>query len=61
LDADSFVLKDPSLLFDSQEYNATGAIFWQDYWANTLAPDVGAAAAVGVVCPRMHLLSCSAA
>lgn len=41
LDADNFVLKNPSTLFSSPEYNSTGAIFWQDYWDNTVAPEVG--------------------
>ena len=40
LDADNFVLKDPSTLFASPEYNNTGAIFWQDYWSNSLALEV---------------------
>lgn len=40
LDADNFVLRDTSVLFASQEYNNTAAIFWQDYWSNSLAPEV---------------------
>jgi hypothetical protein len=40
LDADNFVLRDPSVLFASEEYKNTSAIFWQDYWSNTLAPEV---------------------
>jgi hypothetical protein len=40
LDADNFVLRDPSALFDTQEYKSTAAIFWPDFWSNTLAPEV---------------------
>jgi len=40
LDADNFVVRDPAALFASPEYNSTAAIFWQDYWANTVAPEV---------------------
>ncbi|KAF1321500.1 hypothetical protein FI667_g11880, partial [Globisporangium splendens] len=32
LDADSFAVRDPSFLFQTQEYNNTGAIFWPDFW-----------------------------
>ncbi len=32
LDADNFVLRDPTFLFDSSEMLANGAIFWPDYW-----------------------------
>jgi hypothetical protein len=46
LDADNFVLQDPSVLFASKEYNNTAALFWQDYWTNTLAPEVGGAVTV---------------
>lgn len=46
LDADNFVLRDPSVLFASKEYNNTAALFWQDYWTNTLAPEVGGAVTV---------------
>lgn len=41
LDSDSFLLRDPSYLFESEEYRATGALFWQDYWAASPAPQVG--------------------
>ncbi len=40
LDVDNIPLRDPSFLYDSEEYKATGALFWQDYWANTMAPQV---------------------
>lgn len=42
LDADNFVLRDPSALFATSEYKNTTALFWQDYWSNTLAPEVRA-------------------
>lgn len=42
LDADNIPVRDPSQLFASAQYNASGALFWQDYWENTLAPQVSA-------------------
>lgn len=42
LDADNIPLKDPAHLLDGPEYNATGALLWQDFWDNTMAPEVGA-------------------
>lgn len=30
LDSDNFVVKDPTYLFDTEEYAATGAVFWPD-------------------------------
>jgi hypothetical protein len=41
LDADNIPLRDPAFLFESSEYNATGALLWQDFWDNTMAPEVG--------------------
>ncbi|GBF93077.1 hypothetical protein Rsub_05688 [Raphidocelis subcapitata] len=38
LDADNVPLRDPSPLLDTPEYNATGALLWQDFWDNTMAP-----------------------
>lgn len=32
LDADNNVLRDPSFLFETDEYKNFGAIFWPDYW-----------------------------
>ncbi|KAG7381631.1 hypothetical protein PHYPSEUDO_005789 [Phytophthora pseudosyringae] len=32
LDADNFPVRDPSSLFDSPEFETTGAVFWPDYW-----------------------------
>jgi hypothetical protein len=32
LDSDNYALRDPSYLFDSDEYKNTGAIFWPDFW-----------------------------
>ena len=32
LDADNFAVRDPTYLFDTAEYSASGAIFWPDYW-----------------------------
>ncbi len=40
LDVDNIPLRDPSFLFDAQQYKDTGALFWQDYWANSMAPQV---------------------
>ncbi|KAI8368463.1 mannosyltransferase putative-domain-containing protein [Blakeslea trispora] len=32
LDSDNVPVTDPSFLFDVQEYQATGALFWPDFW-----------------------------
>ncbi|KAJ3277584.1 hypothetical protein HK104_003180, partial [Borealophlyctis nickersoniae] len=32
LDSDNIPLRDPTFLFDSAEYAATGALFWMDFW-----------------------------
>ncbi|ETM37416.1 hypothetical protein L914_16022 [Phytophthora nicotianae] len=32
LDADNFPVRDPSSLFQTPEFESTGAIFWPDYW-----------------------------
>lgn len=32
LDADNNCVKDPTYLFDSQEFKEFGAVFWPDYW-----------------------------
>ncbi|RHY78825.1 hypothetical protein DYB38_007554 [Aphanomyces astaci] len=32
LDADNVPLKDPSFLFNTPEFQATGAVFWPDFW-----------------------------
>lgn len=32
LDADNVCVKDPSALFETEEYREYGAIFWPDYW-----------------------------
>lgn len=32
LDADNNCVKDPSNLFECEDYKATGTIFWPDYW-----------------------------
>jgi len=42
LDADNFVLRDPTTLFNSHQYNETAAILWPDFWENTVAPQVAA-------------------
>lgn len=44
-------------MFASQEYNNTAAIFWQDFWSNTLAPDVSAM--VSALLARLGLVWCS--
>jgi hypothetical protein len=41
LDADNIPLRDPSFLFETREYRETGALLWQDFWSNTMAPQVG--------------------
>ena len=33
-------MADPSTLFDSAAYVATGAVLWPDYWASSAAPDL---------------------
>src|SRR6056297_644826 len=35
LDADNVPVLDPSFLFDTREYQDTGALFWPDYWRMT--------------------------
>jgi hypothetical protein len=37
LDSDNFVVKDPTFLFDIEQFKDTGAIFWPDY--NRLGPE----------------------
>jgi alpha 1,2-mannosyltransferase len=32
LDADNFAVKDPSYLFETPEFQTTGAMFWPDFW-----------------------------
>eukprot|EP00189_Rhodosorus_marinus_P008873 CAMPEP_0184754806 /NCGR_PEP_ID=MMETSP0315-20130426/44811_1 /TAXON_ID=101924 /ORGANISM="Rhodosorus marinus, Strain UTEX LB 2760" /LENGTH=372 /DNA_ID=CAMNT_0027234241 /DNA_START=1436 /DNA_END=2554 /DNA_ORIENTATION=- len=32
LDSDNFPLRDPTYLFDTPEFQETGAIFWPDFW-----------------------------
>ncbi|OQR91068.1 hypothetical protein ACHHYP_20198 [Achlya hypogyna] len=32
LDADNFPLRDPAYLFSTPEFEATGAVFWPDFW-----------------------------
>ena len=33
LDSDNFPLRDPTYLFETDAYKATGSIFWKDFWA----------------------------
>lgn len=33
LDSDNFAVRDPTFLFESGVFRATGAVFWPDYWA----------------------------
>ena len=40
LDADNIAVRDPSPLFTSPGYNATGALLWPDYWERSAAPDI---------------------
>ncbi|RLN88794.1 hypothetical protein BBJ28_00023294, partial [Nothophytophthora sp. Chile5] len=35
LDADNVPVRDPSFLFDSDEFKKTGAVFWPDFWHPT--------------------------
>ncbi|KAF1321411.1 hypothetical protein FI667_g11935, partial [Globisporangium splendens] len=32
LDADNFAVRDPTYLFDTKEFQDTGAMFWPDFW-----------------------------
>jgi alpha 1,2-mannosyltransferase len=41
LDADNFAVQDPSVLFETPEFEATGALLWQDFWEPSAAPQVG--------------------
>ena len=40
LDSDNIPLRDPSYLFDSAEFKSTGAIFWPDYWHQSISNPV---------------------
>jgi hypothetical protein len=40
LDADSFPLRDPEQLFDSEDYVKTGAVLWGDFWESSVASEV---------------------
>lgn len=42
LDADNVPAADPAVLFDSDEFAATGAMFWRDFWDASWAPDAPA-------------------
>lgn len=33
-------MRDPAPLFESEAFNATGALLWPDYWASSAAPDL---------------------
>lgn len=39
LDADNIPARDPAPLLRSAEFNATGAVFWRDFWDASWAPD----------------------
>ena len=39
LDSDNIPLRDPEELLRTPEYKDTGALLWQDFWANTVAPE----------------------
>lgn len=39
LDSDNIPVRDPADLLRTPEYNTTGALLWQDFWANTMAPE----------------------
>ena len=39
IDADNVVVQNPDFLFSSQMYLEHGAIFWQDYWIQSSAPE----------------------
>jgi hypothetical protein len=34
LDADNNVIRDPTYLFENEEFKKTGAVFWYDFWPN---------------------------
>lgn len=36
LDADNIPIRNPAYLFDSPEFQSTGALFWPDYWTTSL-------------------------
>jgi len=50
LDADNVPVRDPSYLFDSEEYASTGAVFWPDHTRDPRADPLWRA--VGIVRPR---------
>mmetsp|Transcript_14356 Transcript_14356/g.43356 ORF Transcript_14356/g.43356 Transcript_14356/m.43356 type:complete len:597 (+) Transcript_14356:257-2047(+) len=40
LDSDNVLVRDPSPLFVSAQYEESGAVLWPDYWASSVAPDL---------------------
>eukprot|EP00877_Chromochloris_zofingiensis_P001671 jgi/Chrzof1/11504/UNPLg00437.t1 len=38
LDVDNIPVRDPTYLFELPAFTDTGAVFWEDYWSNTMAP-----------------------
>lgn len=40
LDSDNIAVADPASLFDSEEYQSSGALLWPDYWGSSAAPDL---------------------
>ncbi len=40
LDSDNVAIDDVDPLFESPQYQETGAMLWPDYWASSAAPDV---------------------
>lgn len=41
LDADNSAIRNPDTLFDTEEYQETGAILWPDFWRSTESPMTG--------------------
>ena len=50
LDADSFPMVDPAQLFTSDAFAKSGAVFWQDYWDPSAAPEVWRGSCAWGVC-----------
>ncbi|PNW78213.1 hypothetical protein CHLRE_09g386734v5 [Chlamydomonas reinhardtii] len=40
LDSDNLAVRDPSPLFASPQYAATGALFWRDFWDRSSVPEI---------------------
>ena len=54
LDADNVVIQDPRFLFSCEMYVEHGAVFWQDFWRQTAAPEAHEILGNGTWMPHTH-------